>query len=179
MQIRYLALLRGINVGGKAIIKMSDLKAALGQAGMQDVTTYIQSGNVFVTCNETNKATVATAIARALKNAFNLDVAVAVFTRDEWQAVIDTAPEWWGHKPEWKHNLLVFVEPVQIDDALAAIGTLKPDIEAIEPGPGVLYQGMSLKLYGRTTTGKLASSLIYKKLTIRNYNTSTKLLTLF
>jgi uncharacterized protein (DUF1697 family) len=179
MQIRYLALLRGINVGGKATIKMADLRTALEQAGMQNVTTYIQSGNVFVTCGERAKTEVAATIAQAIKSAFGLEVAVAVFTRDEWQSVIDTAPKWWGHKPEWKHNLLVFVEPVPIADALASIGDLKPDIEAIEPGPGVLYQGMSLELFGRTTTGKLASTLIYKKLTIRNYNTATKLLSRF
>jgi uncharacterized protein (DUF1697 family) len=158
---------------------MADLKIALSQAGMQDVTTYIQSGNVFVTCAEYDKTKVAAAIAQAIKTAFSVDVAAAVFTQDEWQSVIDTAPKWWGHKPEWKHNLMVFIEHIPMNEALAAIGTLKPDIEAIEPGPGVLYQGMSLEILGRATTGKLASSHIYKKLTIRNYNTATKLLTLF
>lgn len=43
---RYLALLRGINVGGKNIIKMADLKACFESLGFADVVTYIQSGNV-------------------------------------------------------------------------------------------------------------------------------------
>jgi uncharacterized protein (DUF1697 family) len=63
-------------------------------------------------------------------------------------------------------------------DVVQAIGSLKPDIEAMAPGQGVLYQSMSRELFGRTTTGKLVSSPIYKQMTIRNYNTVTKLLTL-
>lgn len=58
------------------------------------------------------------------------------------------------------------------------VGELKPDIETIEPGNGVLYQSMSLKMFGRTTTGKLVSNPIYKKITVRNYNTVTKLFSL-
>lgn len=65
-----------------------------------------------------------------------------------------------------------------MDETIRAIGELKPDIEAAEPGNCVIYQSMSFKFFGRTTTGKLSSSSIYKKMTVRNYNTATKLLTL-
>ncbi len=68
------------------------------------------------------------------------------------------------------------IKPFNMDEVIAAIGQLKPGIEMIEPGDGVLYQSMSRALFGRTTTGKLASNPIYKRMTVRNYNTSMKLL---
>jgi uncharacterized protein (DUF1697 family) len=179
MQQSYLALLRGINVGGKSLIKMADLKTALERQGLQNVSTYIQSGNVFFTSMNTDKTQLAQLINKIIRDAFMHEVEVVIFTKPEWEMIISNAPEWWGHKSEWKHNLLVLLPPATAEKAIEAIGTLKPDIEAVEAGPGVVYQGISLELFGKTTSGKLASSPIYKKMTVRNYNTSTKLLTLF
>jgi uncharacterized protein (DUF1697 family) len=174
----YLALLRGVNVGGKAILKMADLQSALSNASFSDVRTYIQSGNVVVTTSSTNKKDVADKIKACIKQDCSLTVDIALFTAIEWQAIVKAAPSWWGKDAEWKHNLLVLTEPVSMDEVLTAIGELKPDIERMEPGNHVLYQSMSRKFFGRTTTGKLAASPIYKKMTIRNYNTATKLLKL-
>ena len=52
---RYISLLRGINVSGKKKIKMADLKLLYQNLGFQDVQTYIQSGNVGLNCEETDK----------------------------------------------------------------------------------------------------------------------------
>jgi uncharacterized protein (DUF1697 family) len=70
------------------------------------------------------------------------------------------------------------LKPYDMQQVVADIGDLKPDIEMLIAGEGVLYQSMSLALFGRTTTGKLATKPIYKRMTVRNYNTSMKLLTL-
>lgn len=51
-ETRYIALLRGINVGGNNIIRMSDLKASFEELGFSDVVTYIQSGNVLFNTGE-------------------------------------------------------------------------------------------------------------------------------
>lgn len=174
----YLALLRGVNVGGKALLKMTDLTAVLTAAGFERVTTYIQSGNVVFMTNETTKKMIADHLQATIKQAFNLDVAVALFTAEEWQAIIAAAPDWWGQDTDWKHNLLVLTEATPMLEVTRAVGELKPAIEHMQAGDGVLYQSMSRALLGRTTTGKLASSPVYKKMTIRNYNTVTKLLQL-
>jgi uncharacterized protein (DUF1697 family) len=174
----YLALLRGVNVGGKAMIKMSDLQTCLSASGLSDVRTYIQSGNVLFLSESTDDIELASIIHKAIAKAFQLQVAVVVYSKADWQHVITAAPNWWGQDQQWKHNLLVLLKPYHMPSAVAAIGTLKPDIEALEPGMGVLYQSMSKVLFGRTTTGKLASSPIYKQMTVRNYNTATKLLTM-
>lgn len=176
--IRYLALLRGVNVGGKAMIKMADLKTCLLASGLTDVATYIQSGNILFASKVTDDAELARIIHESIAKTFQLEVAVVVLSKSEWQQIIADAPSWWGQDPEWKHNLQIMLKPYDMAATVAAIGILKPDIEAMKPGAGVLYQSMSKALFGRTTTGKLASSPIYKQMTIRNHNTATKLLAL-
>ncbi|MFO0955310.1 MAG: DUF1697 domain-containing protein [Candidatus Saccharibacteria bacterium] len=175
---RYLALLRGVNVGGKGMLKMSDLKVAIEQAGFKNVQTYINSGNVLFSAAPTDTRKLAQDIHQIIHTTSQLDVEVIVFTHDEWRLIIEAAPQWWGENKEWKHNLLILIPPYDMRAVIAAVGELKPDIEAMQSGDGVLYQSMSKALFGRTTTGKLASNPIYKKMTIRNFNTATKLLTL-
>ncbi|MDO8736242.1 MAG: hypothetical protein Q7K29_04070 [Thermoleophilia bacterium] len=80
----------------------------------------------------------------------------------EWKKIIKSAPDWWGVDPEWKHNLLIMIKPCDMKEVISAIGELKPDIEAIQAGDGVVYQSMSKKLFGRTTTGKITSNPVYK-----------------
>jgi uncharacterized protein (DUF1697 family) len=173
-----LALLRGVNVGGKGMVKMADLRDLLTSDGLSDVQTFIQSGNVIFSSRMTDTTKLASLIKSSIQTKFELAVDVAVFTKAEWKHIIDTAPKWWGADNEWKHNLLVLIKPYNMNEVVAAVGELKPDVEAMEPGAGVLYQSMSMTMLGRTTTGKMSASPIYKKMTVRNYNTATKLLAL-
>jgi len=175
----YLALIRGINVGGKSLVIMAELKAALEQAGLQNVRTYIQRGNIFFDSDHSGQVALAEQISHVILDRFRVSAGAVVFSQPEWQTVIDRAPKWWGLDAAWKHNLLVLLPPYDMTEVVKAVGDLTPEIEAMEPGEGVLYQSMSRELFGRTTTGKLASSPIYRQMTVRNYNTATKLLELF
>jgi uncharacterized protein (DUF1697 family) len=170
----YIAFLRGINVGGNALIKMQDLKLALSRE-LQEVTTYIQSGNVIFKSTSDDKQKLADTIKSSIQKNFKLDVDIAVFSKDEWQEIIDQAPRWWGKDAGWKHNMIIMIGPADIAETIKAIGELKPDIERVSPGRGVIYQSISWDQFGRTTSGKIASNPIYKKMTVRNYNTATKL----
>ncbi|MBC7943142.1 DUF1697 domain-containing protein [Candidatus Saccharibacteria bacterium] len=174
----YLALLRGVNVGGKRLIKMPDLQAILTESGLDHVRTYIQSGNVIFSSNKSDTDSLTNQIHVAIEEKIGLDVDVIVFSKPEWVSVVNNAPDWWGLSKDWKHNLLVILKPFDMNETIRAIGELNSDIEAIQPGNGVIYQSMSVNLFGRTTTGKLSSSPIYKRMTVRNYNTVTKLLSL-
>lgn len=172
---KYVAFLRGINVGGNALIKMADLKIALSQSGLNNVRTYIQSGNVIFESSENDKYLLADHISEVIQSIFNLPVKTVVFTGDAWRLAIEAAPDWWGKDPSWKHNALILTEPMGPDDIRQAIGELKLTIENIAPGNGVVYQSVSFSDFGKATTGKLASKPIYQKMTVRNYNTATKL----
>lgn len=173
---RYIAFLRGINVGGNNIVKMADLQRALSDADFHDVKTYIQSGNVIFSSKSHAKEKLADTIKATILDTFQVRSDVVIFSEDEWRDIIKAAPSWWGSDTTWKHNILIMVGPHTMSDVVAAIGALKPDIEALQPGNGVLYQSMSFASFGRTTAGKLAANPIYKKMTIRNFNTATKLL---
>lgn len=175
---RYLALLRGINVGGARKLPMADLKKALEKDGFQNVRTYIQSGNVLFTSEEKVTDKLSKQLEQSIETHFRMTVPAIVFLAEDWQEIIDNAPKEWGKDPAWKHNLLILLKPYDMQQVITAIGKLKPDIESMVPGDGVLYQSMSRALFGRTTTGKLASNPIYRRMTIRNYNTSLKLLEL-
>lgn len=175
MEVTYLALLRGVNVGGKNIIAMSALKACLEQASYSNIRTYIQSGNILFTAPQADASVFESDLERIIQNQFGISSPVAVFSKAEWQAIIAGAPREWGKETSWKHNILVLLKPYDMQQIIESIGELKPDIESLVPGNGVLYQSMSLTLFGRTTTGKLARSTHYKRMTIRNYNTAVKL----
>lgn len=171
----YLALLRGINVGGNTLIKMTDLKEALETANFENVRTYIQSGNVIFDSKENNKQKLGIQISECIYSNFKYSVDVIVFSDQEWKDIIVAAPKWWGKDSSWKHNLLVMTRQSDTKQLLTQIGILKPEIEKVLPGMGVLYQSVSFEKFGRTTSGKLASNPIYKQMTIRNFNTATKI----
>jgi len=178
---QYLAFLRGINVGGKALIKMAALKAALEADGFANVKTYIQSGNVFVSTTQTDLLKVAKKVSTSIAAHCALDVKVVVFTKKQWQEVVGNAPSWWnGSKAEgWKHDLFILLPPYTMSEVMQTIGEPKADIEHIGSGAGVVYGSLEVAKWGRTRISRLAGMSLYKQMTIRNYNTATKLLALF
>jgi uncharacterized protein (DUF1697 family) len=89
---RHIALLRGINVGGHKKVPMADLRAALADAGFEDVKTYVQSGNVALTAKERSPAKVGRKIEQAIEDAFGFDVAVVVRSREEIAALVEDDP---------------------------------------------------------------------------------------
>jgi uncharacterized protein (DUF1697 family) len=157
---------------------MADLKEALTEAGLTDVRTYIQSGNVLFTADERDDEKLGQLIKQTILQRFSFTVDVAVFSEAEWRAIIKAAPAWWGQDKTWKHNLLIMIKPFTMEEVMGAFEGLKPEIESVEAGKGVVYESVSLEKFGRTKTSRLVMNPVYKKMTIRNYNTATKLLLL-
>lgn len=174
----YVAFLRGINVGGNSIVKMSELRAALASDGFADVRTYIQSGNVLFTSHEQDTPTLGKQIRASVLRHFHLDTAVAVFSAAQWRVVMEQAPPWWNADPSWRHNLLILIPPCEPADVLAAVGELKADIERLQPGPGVLYQSIAIEEFGRSTGAKINRSPVYRQMTVRNSGTAANILSL-
>jgi uncharacterized protein (DUF1697 family) len=175
----YLAFLRGINVGGKTLIKMANLKIALEDAGFHDVRTYIQSGNVFVSTSERSRTKVADTITSTIRDCFALEVPSVVFTKAEWKAVLQASPKWWGQGDGWKHDIFILLPPFKMSEVMTAIGDAKVDIEQMEHGKGVVYSSRLFAKTSSTTAHKVISKPIYKRMTVRNHNTANKLFALF
>jgi uncharacterized protein (DUF1697 family) len=173
--MNYLALLRGVNVGGKGMLRMSELQECLKKAGFAEVRTYIQSGNVLFASPKTATSRLARKIEAAIEKEFAMKVGVAVFAEREWQEIVRRAPKSWGKNKDWKHNLLALLPGTKTAEVIEATGALKPEIESVTAGRGVIYQSLSIASFGKTVSGKLPAHPIYRQVTVRNINTARKL----
>src|SRR4051812_14903488 len=93
--MRYVALLRGINVGGRTLVKMADLVTCFEQLGFAAVSTYIASGNVLFETDESDPAELATTIEAAIEQRFELPVKVVVLDRAAYAAIVGSIPDSW------------------------------------------------------------------------------------
>jgi uncharacterized protein (DUF1697 family) len=89
---RYIALLRGVNVGGNKMVAMADLRALLSKMGFEDVQTLLQSGNVVFSGPKKSPTALERELEAALEKALKMNVDFHVRTSDEWRKVIDANP---------------------------------------------------------------------------------------
>ncbi len=176
--MNFVALLRGINVGGNNMIKMADMKTSLERDGFEEVRTYIQSGNILFSSNETDTVKLAKKIEKHILQEYGHTVPVVVIDELGIKKIVTSVPKGWGEDPLWKYNTLFLIPPYDIQEAVRSIGELKPEIETLIPVEGALHLSVELKSFGRSQTSKMISLPIYKQVTIRNWNTTRKLLEL-
>lgn len=170
---RYAALIRGINVGGKNIIRMADLRDGLNSSGYQDVATYIQSGNVFFTAPVEDKSVLSGDFSRALRSLFGVDTWTLILDVDDLQKILSAAPESAGD-PAHRWDV-IFLRPTVNPPTLMAKLPLKEGVDQVWPGPGVLYFA---RLNERASSSRLSTFVSmpeYKETTIRNWNTTRKI----
>lgn len=175
---KYLALLRGINVGGNNIIKMVDLKKCFESMGLTDVVTYIQSGNVIFTSSEKSQAKLITTIEECLSKKFNYKSKIVLITNEHLEKTVQKAPKGFGTEPdEYRYDVIFLKEPLTAKEAVKDI-QLREGVDNLSAGDGVLYFSRLISLAGKSYLSKVVSLPIYKNMTIRNWNTTTKLLAL-
>lgn len=171
---KYVALLRGINVGGKNIIKMADLRACLAAVGFEDVATYIQSGNVLF-ATKRKRTELVRAIEEALSDRFAYEASVVLRSQAEMRAVIGKAPDGFGVEPKsFRYDVLFLRPSLGATRALAEI-SLKDGVDTADPGPGVLYFRRLIAKASQSRLTRIVGTPIYQQMTIRNWNTTTKL----
>ncbi|HEY0891044.1 MAG TPA: DUF1697 domain-containing protein [Nocardioides sp.] len=175
MADQFLALLRGINVGGKNIVKMTDLAACFGEAGYADVRTYIQSGNVLFSAEHVGGPALEQELEQTLVDRFGLPLRVVVRSHAELAATVAAAPADFGG-PDHRCDVLFLKHPVTADEALASFPTLAEGVDEVWPAPGaVLFRRLTAQAT-RSRLTKVIGTPIYQQMTIRNWNTTTKLL---
>jgi uncharacterized protein (DUF1697 family) len=175
---RYVALLRGINVGGNNLIKMTALKACFEKAKLQDVATYIQSGNVVFCAKEAAADVLCSRIERALSAAFGYEASVVLRSEKQMREVVARAPKGFGTQPDkYRYDVIFLKEPLTGPVALKSVA-IAPGVDEASAGSGVLYFSRLISQASRSRLSKIVSSPIYKSVTIRNWNTTTKLLRL-
>lgn len=177
--MKTIALLRGVNVGGKNKVPMKDLKACFLDAGFTDIVTYINSGNIVFEADWKNiEQTLQDYCQQIIETAFGFPVMVAIVTADELAEAIHSAPAWWGTDPSMRHNALFIVHPASAAEVLSEIGDIRQDLEKVAYVGNVIFWSTSLEKYSRTRYAKIAGTKAYQQVTIRNANTTRKLYTM-
>ena len=176
--MKYIALLRGINISGKNKISMSELKKKLQDNKYQNVITYLNSGNVIFECNTDNKEIIMKDIYKIIKNKFNLEIPTFIISELELEDILSNNPEWWGtDNKEIYDNLIFIIPPIKYEDVYNAIGNPKEDIEKIKDYNNSIFWSYDLKNYRKSNWwSKTASTKIKDKITIRTANTMKKVL---
>ncbi len=172
---RFLALLRGLNVGGRNVINRNDLIRCFEDLGFHDVRTCIQSGNVLFRAGETRVGTLTRAVESRLSERLSNRVQAVVFTRARYRAAVAAAPDGWGGNDDRKHNALFTLRGVTPQGIVAQLPVPNEDIESLATGPGVLFWSISKQHQTRTTWMKLAAAPVYQRMTVRNHRTVFRL----
>jgi uncharacterized protein (DUF1697 family) len=168
---RYVALLRGVNVGG-VTVKMADLAEVVRGLGYDDVKTVLASGNVLLTTADA-ASTVKAKLEAALRERFGYEAWVHVLTQEKMRAIADDFP--FERTPD-RHAYVVFILKPELLDALLAI-ELDPGVEEASRGDEVLYWSTPKGSTLDSAMGKAQSAGKHKQwLTTRNLNTLEKLL---
>jgi len=173
-----LALLRGINVGGRNVIRMAELRDCFEAEGFRDVVTYIQSGNVIFRSASTPLATLTVRIEAMLAAAFDYKAKVTLRSREQMQAVVEEAPAGFGGQPDvYRYDVLFLMAPLTATAAMEHVRA-RPGVDEAWAGKGVLYFSRLIKKASRSHLSRLASMPVYQSMTIRNWKTTTRLLKL-
>lgn len=173
---RHVALLRGINVGGNKLIRMADLRAVFQALGFSSVETYIQSGNVVFTTKAARKATLTESIERALEAQFGHEARIVLVTSQELKQVVDEAPAEFGQRPdEFRYDVVFVREPSKPGEVLRQL-TPRPGIDAAQAGELALYFRRLSSRASQSRLTKLNRLAVYQNVTVRNWNTTVRLL---
>lgn len=172
----YLALLRGVNVGGKNTLAMSALSERLTELGMRDVATVLATGNVLLRSPESAR-TLGRQIESVLVEDFGLrqdPVKVLVLGADQVHAVVENRPEHFGDEPGTYHSDAIFLMGISAADAMPAFDP-REGVDRVWPGDGVIYSQRVTAQRTKSRLSAVISSPLYKSMTIRSWSTTLKL----
>jgi uncharacterized protein (DUF1697 family) len=171
----YVALLRGINVGGNNLISMADLKACVEQLGHQRVRTYINSGNVIFQSASTDARQLERDLEQALAPRFKAPIAVVARSHVEMQRTLAQVPAGWLTADDLRCYVIFLRHTIDRPELVKRF-TYKPEIEALTYAPGTLFWSVRLDSVTKSALSKqLIGRAVFQDMTMRNFNTLQKL----
>ncbi|HKN82647.1 MAG TPA: DUF1697 domain-containing protein [Pyrinomonadaceae bacterium] len=170
----FVALLRGVNVGGNSMISMRALKESFEATGFTNVTTYINSGNIIFTTKENEARKLERKIEQMLSRNHQLGSKVVIRSVAEMEKLVKSLPPSWDGDSKWRYNVIFLRHSIDSEKILADL-PIKSDIEEIFYRPGTLLWSAQASEASRSNMVKLSSRKIYQDMTVRNLNTTRKL----
>ena len=169
--MRYILLLRGINVGGKNKVSMSNFKELLKNSGFKNVTSYINSGNLFFDSDEDQESCVSN-IRYLLETNYDFSIPFALLTKEEYLKEREKLPDWWNEDLT-RRDILFFSSDLDKTSVLDFLDKTVFYNEIVYVGKCAVFLGKyNESEYLKTSYHKkLMKQDFYKKITIRNGNT--------
>jgi uncharacterized protein (DUF1697 family) len=167
----FIALIRGINVGGHKKVKMADLKIACESMGLRNVRTHLQSGNVVFQTTKTDRAR----LAKELESNLRVETKIILRTEDELRKAVAANPMLEAAQRAPSAFIVVFLSEKPSAAAMQALRDAHTGPETMQLHGAELY----IEYGAGMGTSKLNNALIERKLgvsgTARNWNTVTRL----
>lgn len=170
----FVALLRGVNVGGNNMISMKELKGSFERIGFSNVSTYINSGNVIFQSKENDARKLERKIEQMLSSDYQLDSKVVVRSLGEMEKLVKALPQSWSGDSDWRYNVIFLRHTIDSEKILEEL-PVNSDIEQIVYRPGALLWSAQVNELTRTNLAKLSSRKTFQDMTVRNLNTTKKL----
>lgn len=170
----YVALLRGINVGGNNKINMKLLKQTFERVGMHSVTTYINSGNIIFIDEDRPEADPPVILEKAIAEDFELQIRVIVRSYDDFRTVMEALPESWQNNDDMKSDVMFLWDEIDTPSIMEQL-LIKPEIDDVIYIPGTVLWRVDRGNLTKSGKMKLAGSKLYKQMTVRNVNTTRKI----
>ena len=171
---RYVALLRGVNVGGKGLVSMAALGETFRGLGFEAVRTYINSGNVIFSAPATPATKLSAKIERAIEKDTGLPVSVLVLDDTAVRSIVAAIPASWVTDSSVSCDVLFLWPDVDAPEVLQRLPR-DPEVDEIRYTPGAVIWRIDRANANRSREARLVGTPLYKRLTIRNANTTRKL----
>lgn len=172
--MRYVALLRGINVGGKNAVPMKRLAEIFELLSFTGVRTYIQSGNVVFDTKKESVTTLATRIESAIERTMGFPVRTVVFTRSQFLHIAGAVPQNWKNDHEDTAYVLFLWKKYDSKRVLDEL-EITEGIDTVLYVKGAVLWYFKKKQYARSGMHKILGTPFYAHCTSRNVNTVRKL----
>ncbi len=170
----YAALLRGVNVGGNAIVSMKDVKAAFEAAGFSDVRTYTNSGNVVFRSAVKDPRKLESVAEKAMQGICDFSPRVVVKSLPEMAGIAKAIPASWTDEKEWRYYVVFLRHTVDSEDIVEKLNP-REGVEELIYAPGAVLWAARRSDLGKSNVAKLNRQPLYQEVTVRNLNTTRKL----
>lgn len=176
--MQYILLLRSVNLGKLRKVSMPELKKRLAALGYENVTSYINSGNLLFVSSR-DKTTVAQEITDLLAEHYDFEIPFSLLTADEYREDAHNLPEWWNEDMP-RLDAMFFTTDADRDALAAELETLDVPDEVLHIGTCAVYFGnYSTPDYKKAQYGNFMSKKAFaNQLTLRNAKTYNKILDL-
>lgn len=172
--MKYVALLRGINVGGNNKVAMPKLKECFESLGYTNVSTYINSGNVIFESKSKDLAKMSSHIEKGIEKTFGFKIRVVVRDEKNIQKICEGVSSDWKNDNEQKTDVLFLWDKYDSKKSIDLVST-KPKIDTLVYFPGAIVWHINKSDYSKSGMNNFIGTTLYKNMTARNINTVRKL----